>query len=153
MGYDLHRLKTGGTLILGGVIIPFSKGLEAHSDGDVLLHAVIDALLGACGLRDIGYHFPPGKPEWAGISSRILLQKTIGLVKEAGFAPVNVDATIVLEKPKLLTYIPTMVDNLAADLGLARDAIAVKAKTKEGMGEVGKGEAVEAFAVALLEKI
>ena len=115
-GYDLHRLKAGSFLILGGVSIPFTKEIEAHSDGDVLLHAIIDALLGACGLRDIGYYFPPDKQEWAGVSSRLLLQKTMELVKVTGFMLVNIDSTIVLEKPKLLTYIPAMVDNLAADL-------------------------------------
>jgi 2-C-methyl-D-erythritol 2,4-cyclodiphosphate synthase len=151
MGYDLHRLKEGGFLILGGVTIPFHNGVEAYSDGDVLLHAVIDALLGACGLRDIGFYFPPGQPEWAGISSRILLQKTMVMVKEAGFSIINLDSTIILEKPKLSSFIPAIIENLAADLRIGKEIVSVKAKTKEGLGEVGEGRAIEAYAVVLVE--
>jgi 2-C-methyl-D-erythritol 2,4-cyclodiphosphate synthase len=151
-GYDSHRLVPGRALILGGVHIPSTLGPEAHSDGDALIHALIDALLGACALGDIGQLFPPSDEQYRGISSRILLQRTLGVLSEAGFRPRNVDATILLESPRLGHHIKKMRSTLSTDLDIPAAAISVKAKTKEGMGPTGQGRAVEAYAVALVEE-
>lgn len=152
-GYDVHRLVEGRKLILGGVEIPWEKGLLGHSDADVLTHAIMDALLGAAGLGDIGKAFPDNDPSLAGISSLILLERTVQLLREAGYLPVNVDATLVAQKPKVGPYIPQMRAALAAVLGLPTEQVNVKATTEEGLGFTGSGAGMAAHAVALLEKI
>ena len=149
-GYDNHILVPGRKLILGGVSIPNALGAEAHSDGDALIHALIDALLGAGALGDIGQHFPPSDEQYRNISSRILLERTLETLSAAGFRPRNVDATVVLEKPRLGPFLPAMRSNLSEDLGIPVSAISIKAKTKEGLGPTGRGLAVEAYAVALV---
>jgi 2-C-methyl-D-erythritol 4-phosphate cytidylyltransferase/2-C-methyl-D-erythritol 2,4-cyclodiphosphate synthase len=150
LGYDIHRLVEGRRLLVGGVEIPFSKGEDGHSDGDVLVHAVIDALLGAAGLGDIGSHFPPSDPEYRDISSRVLLRRAIARVRGEGFFPVNLDCTVILEAPKILPYRDSIIAALAEDIGLPAKAISVKGKTKEKVDAAGEGRAVEAFATALL---
>ena len=150
-GYDIHRLAEGRRLLLGGVALPSSRGEEAHSDGDALIHAVIDALLGAAGLGDIGSHFPPGDPATKDISSRILLRRTAGLLRGEGLRVSNLDCTVVLEAPRILPFVAEMRRNLAEDLRADPGAISIKGKTKEGQDSAGKGLAVEAYAVALLE--
>lgn len=149
-GYDIHRLIQDRPLYIGGMVIPHSKGCLGHSDADALIHAICDALLGAAGLRDIGFHFPDTSPEFKGIDSRILLKRVIQLIHEKGFHPVNLDATIVLEKPKLSSYIPGMKTMLAEILETDEEDISVKAKTNEGLGAIGHEEAIAAFAVVLL---
>jgi 2-C-methyl-D-erythritol 2,4-cyclodiphosphate synthase len=149
-GYDVHALVPGRKLVLGGVEIPFGKGLAGHSDADALLHAVIDALLGAAALGDIGTHFPDTSPAFAGADSRRLLRCTLGLVRQAGFAPANVDATIIAQSPKLAAFIPAMRKNLAEDLDLPEGQVNIKAKTNEKLGYLGRSEAIEAQAAALL---
>lgn len=151
-GYDVHRLTTGRKLILGGVDVPFEKGLLGHSDADVLLHAVIDALIGAAGLGDIGRHFPPSDQEYKDASSMDLLRKTVDMIEEKGFIVYNVDSTIVCESPKLAPYIPEMARNIAGCAGCPVEMINVKAKTEEGLGFTGSGEGMAAYAVALLEE-
>jgi len=152
-GWDLHVLAGGRPLVLGGVTVPFPLGEDAHSDGDVLLHAVIDALLGAAALGDIGTHFPPGDGRYRNISSRKLLRRTVELLEEAGYAPSNVDATVVIQEPRIGPYIRQMRENIAADLEIGAEAVSVKAKSAEGTGAVGAGEAVEARAVCLLTEV
>jgi len=152
LGFDAHRLVPGRPLILGGVTIPYHLGLLGHSDADVLAHAVGDALLGAAAAGDLGTHFPDSDPAFKNISSLVLLKKIVALIKERGFRPVNVDATIVAEKPKLAPHIPAMVANLAAALGLPPEAVSVKATTTEQMGFPGRGEGLAAYAVALVEE-
>jgi 2-C-methyl-D-erythritol 2,4-cyclodiphosphate synthase len=152
LGNDLHRLAPGRRLILGGVRIPFEKGAVGHSDGDALAHAICDALLGAAALGDIGTHFPNSSPRWRNVSSLFFLRHTRRLLKDAGFAIVNVDATIGLERPKLAPYIPVMRKKLAAALGIKAEQISVKAKTGEGLDAVGRGEALRADAVALISR-
>ncbi len=152
LGYDAHRLVEGRRLVLGGVAIPHPLGLLGHSDADVLSHAVGDALLGAAAAGDLGTHFPDSDPAYKDISSLVLLEKIAALVKARGFKPVNVDATIVAEKPRLAPHIPAMVANLAAALGLPPEAVNVKATTTEQMGFTGKGEGLAAYAVALVEE-
>jgi len=151
-GYDLHRLGPGGRLILAGIQIPSDKGLIGHSDADVLFHAVIDALLGAAGLPDIGQQFPDTDPAYKGIDSGQLLQRTLALINEQGYTPVNVDATILAERPKLREYKPKMRENLAKLLHLDVNAVNIKAKTNEGLGEIGSGQAIACQAVAALRK-
>jgi 2-C-methyl-D-erythritol 2,4-cyclodiphosphate synthase len=150
-GIDAHAFQAGGTLMLGGVEIPHDRGLAAHSDGDVVLHALCDALLGAAALGDIGQHFPPGDPEYRGIDSRILLRRVRDLVGNAGYCIVNTDITIVAEAPRMAGHILAMRANIAADLGLADGRVSVKATTSERMGFTGRGEGIAAFAVALIE--
>ena len=149
-GYDVHKLIFGRKLILGGVEIPFGKGLLGHSDADVLLHAVMDALLGAAGLRDIGFHFPDTDPAYAGISSMKLLSETAEKLRDAGYVPVNIDATIIAQSPKLSPYIEDMINNIADALGTDIANINVKATTEEGLGFTGNGEAIAAHAVCLI---
>ena len=153
IGNDIHRLARGRRLILGGVRIPFEKGPVGHSDGDALAHAVCDALLGAAALGDIGTHFPNSSPKWRNASSLLFLRHTQKLLRQAGFAIVNVDATIGLERPKLAPHIPKMRKKLAAALGVRVERISVKAKTGEGVDAVGRGEALRADAVVLLQTL
>jgi len=152
MGLDTHAFVSGRPLILGGVDIPHEEGLAGHSDADVLTHAVIDALLGAAGLGDIGQHFPDTDPRFAGADSLELLRAVVVGLGERGFAIGNVDATVVLERPKLAPYRDAIRDSLAAALGLHPAAVNVKATTGEGMGFVGRGEGAAALAVATLER-
>lgn len=152
-GYDVHRLVEGRKLILGGVDIPWEKGLLGHSDADVLTHAVMDALLGAAGLGDIGKHFPDTDPAYAGADSLKLLEHVVGLLGERGFAVGNVDATILAQRPKLAPHIPLMRDNLAQVIGVDPGRVNVKATTEERLGFTGSGEGMAAHAVALIEKI
>ena len=151
-GYDVHRLVEGRPLILGGVEIPWEKGLLGHSDADVLVHAIMDALLGAAGLGDIGRLFPDSDPQYKGISSLILLEKTAQALRREGYRPVNVDATVVAERPKLAPYIPEMRDKIARCLELPEDAVNVKATTEEGLGFTGSGAGIAAQAIALVER-
>ncbi len=150
-GYDAHRFAPGAKLVLGGVAIEFDRGLAAHSDGDVLVHALCDALLGAAGLGDLGRHFPDTSPKFAGIDSRILLRRVVGLVRGEGFAVVNADATIVAQAPRLAPHLHRMRERLADDLGIVPRAVNVKATTTEGMGFAGRGEGIAVYAVALIE--
>lgn len=153
LGYDYHRLVEGRKLILGGVEIPFSKGLAGHSDGDVLTHAICDALLGAAGLGDIGQHFPDTEPQWKGASSLGLLARVVELVRQKGFRIVNVDAVVIAEEPKLAPHFKTIREKLARALTLEPEFVSVKAKTTEGLEALGRGEAIAAQAVALLESL
>lgn len=152
-GYDVHRFAENRRLVIGGTEIPFEKGLLGHSDADVLLHAVCDALLGAAALGDIGRHFPDTNPAFRGIDSRILLKKTAELLREKGFKAVNIDATVIAQKPKLAVFIPEMVKNIAADCGIEPDCVNVKATTEEGLGFTGSLEGIAAHAVCLIERI
>jgi len=151
IGNDVHRLEAGRKLILGGVRIPFDKGPVGHSDGDALAHATCDALLGAAALGDIGRHFPDSSPRWHNASSLVFLRHVRKLLDRAGFAIVNIDSTIGLERPKLAAHIPRMQKKVAAALGLKPAQVSIKAKSGEGLDAVGRGEAVRADAVALLE--
>jgi 2-C-methyl-D-erythritol 2,4-cyclodiphosphate synthase len=151
-GYDAHRFKEGHEVVLGGVKIPFDKGLAAHSDGDVALHALCDALLGAAALGDIGKHFPDTDAKLKGIDSRILLRDVCAKLVGLGFSVVNVDVTIIAQAPRLAAHIPKMRELIAADLAVGLDCVNVKATTTEGMGFEGRGEGISAMAVALLEK-
>jgi len=152
-GYDIHALVPGRPLVIGGVTIPFDRGLHGHSDADVLIHAIIDALFGAAGLGDIGRHFPDTDPQFKGADSRALLREAIARVTEAGYGILNLDSTVVAEAPKLAPHIPAMVANIAADLGLPEKDINVKAKTAEKLGPVGRGEGIEAQAIVLLGEL
>jgi 2-C-methyl-D-erythritol 2,4-cyclodiphosphate synthase len=149
-GFDVHALVEGRPLILGGVTIPYERGLLGHSDADALLHALCDALLGAAALGDIGRHFPDTDPTWRGADSRGLLRAVAAKVRAAGFDIGNVDATIVAQAPRMAPHIPAMVACIAADLGIAPDRVNVKAKTTERLGFTGRGEGIAAEAVALL---
>ncbi len=151
-GYDAHRFGADCPLVLGGVKIPHDKGLVAHSDGDVLIHALCDALLGAAGLGDIGRHFPDTSTEFENIDSRILLRSVVGRLAEGGLGVVNVDATLIAQVPRIGPHIATMREVLAADLGVAVERVNVKATTTERMGFTGRQEGIAAHAVALLEK-
>jgi 2-C-methyl-D-erythritol 2,4-cyclodiphosphate synthase len=148
IGYDVHRLVTGRELILGGVSIPYEKGLEGHSDADVLAHAIMDALLGAAGQGDIGRHFPDTDAKYKGISSLMLLERVMEIVSEAGFQVNNIDSIIVAQRPKLAPYISTMAENLAGAMRVPVSAVNVKATTTEGLGFTGSGEGIAAHAVA-----
>ena len=151
-GYDVHRLVEGRKLILGGVEIPWEKGLLGHSDADVLVHAVMDALLGAAGLWDIGHAFPDNDPAYAGIDSMLLLAQVRDMLTEKGYTVGNVDATILAQRPKLAGHIPQMRRNIAQVLGVEEDCINVKATTEEGLGFTGSGEGMAAHAVCLVEE-
>ncbi len=150
-GFDVHALVTGRKLVIGGVTIPFEKGLEGHSDADVLIHAVCDALLGAAALGDIGLHFPDTDPKYRNVDSRTLLREVGRKVRRAGFSIVNLDATIVAQAPKMAPHTAAMVANMAADLEIDLRQVNVKAKTAERLGAIGRGEGIAAEAVALLE--
>jgi 2-C-methyl-D-erythritol 2,4-cyclodiphosphate synthase len=149
-GYDVHALVGGRRLVIGGVTIPYEKGLAGHSDADVLLHAVCDALLGAAALGDIGTHFPDTDSRYRGADSRTLLRAVAALMIENGWSVANVDTTIIAEAPRMAPHIPAMRANIAEDLGLAVSAVSVKAKTSERLGCIGRGEGIAAQAVALL---
>jgi 2-C-methyl-D-erythritol 2,4-cyclodiphosphate synthase len=149
-GYDVHRLTEGHELWLGGVKIPHHQGLEGHSDADVLVHAIADALLGAAGLRDIGYHFPDTDPEYKGISSLVLLERVASLLMDNGWSVGNVDATVSMQQPKIATYIPRMQELIAGALGIEAGDVSIKATTTEGLGFEGREEGVSAYAVALV---
>ncbi|MFZ2854116.1 MAG: 2-C-methyl-D-erythritol 2,4-cyclodiphosphate synthase [Rhodocyclaceae bacterium] len=151
-GCDIHALVPGRRMIIGGVDIPHSAGLLGHSDADVLLHAITDALLGAAALGDIGRHFPDSDERYRGADSRVLLRATVALLAQAGWRVGNVDATIQAQQPKMAPHIPQMVANIAADLQVDCDCVNVKAKTAERLGFVGRGEGVSAEAVALIER-
>lgn len=152
-GYDVHKLTQGRALILGGVDIPYEKGLLGHSDADVLTHAVMDALLGAAGLWDIGHAFPDTDPAYEGADSLLLLDQVMEMLRQKGFRVGNVDATILAQRPKLAPHIPQMRDNLAQHMGIPAEQVNVKATTEEGLGFTGTGEGMAAHAVALLEAI
>lgn len=152
-GIDFHRLEEGRELWLGGVHVVSEKGCVAHSDGDVLIHAICDALLGAAGLNDIGTHFPDTAPEYKGIDSRILLKRTVEMLTEKGYRVVNIDSTVCLEAPKIAPYIPAMRTTLAAVTGISPDAVSVKATTTEKMGFTGRGEGIVALAVCLISDL
>jgi 2-C-methyl-D-erythritol 2,4-cyclodiphosphate synthase len=151
-GYDVHKLVPGRPLILGGIEIPYEFGLLGHSDADVLLHAICDALIGAAALGDIGVHFPDTSTEFKDISSLILLQRTAALIKERGFSLKNIDSTIVAQKPKLSPFIPLMVEKISDRIGLASNRVNVKAKTTETLGFAGREEGIAAYAVALVDE-
>lgn len=149
-GFDVHALVPGRRLILGGVDIPFERGLLGHSDADVLLHAITDALLGAAGLGDIGRHFPDTDPRYAGADSRELLRSAMEIVRVAGWELGNLDATVIAQAPKVLPYVPRMIQNIAADLGASLEQVSIKGKTTEKLGFAGRSEGIAAESVALL---
>lgn len=150
-GYDIHKLVNGRPLILGGVTIPYEKGLLGHSDGDALLHAIADALLGACALGDIGRHFPDTNPEYKNADSAVLLGRVVALIKEKGWKPANVDANIIAQQPKLMPHIDEMRIRISKILEIALDAVSVKARTNEGLDAIGRGEAIAVQAVVLIQ--
>jgi 2-C-methyl-D-erythritol 2,4-cyclodiphosphate synthase len=150
-GFDVHALIPGRPLVIGGVRIPFHLGLEGHSDADVLLHAICDALLGAAGLGDIGRHYPDSDAQYAGADSRALLRDVAKKVGARGLRVVNVDATVIAQAPRLAPHFAPMTENIAADLGVAPGAVNLKATTSEGLGFTGRGEGIAALAIALLE--
>ena len=152
IGYDVHPLTSGRRLVLGGVEIPFAKGLSGWSDADVLTHAIIDALLGAAGLGDIGSHFPPGEPEYKDISSLVLLKRVRDKLTENGWLIGNIDATVVAEQPKLRDFIDRMREQLSQTLGITISQVSVKATTSEKLGFIGRGEGITAYAVATVEE-
>ena len=152
-GFDVHQLVEGRKCIIGGVDIPHEKGLKGHSDADVLLHAICDALLGAAALGDIGKHFPDTDPRFKGIDSRELLRQVVALIKEKGYGVVNVDATVIAEAPRLAKHIAAMCANIALDLAVDADRVNVKATTSERLGFTGRGEGIAAEAVCLIERI
>ncbi len=152
VGYDIHRTTPGTFAVIGGVEIPSQVGLEGHSDADVALHALMDALLGAAGLGDIGEHFPPSDDRFRGVSSVVLLERVMEILRERSYRVVNVDVAVVAERPKLAPHRAAMVERLAQVLQVERDCVSVKATTNEGVGPEGRGEAISAHAVALLER-
>ena len=152
-GYDVHRLVEGRKLIIGGVDIPYEKGLLGHSDADVLLHAVMDALLGAAARGDIGQHFPDADERYKGISSIALLKEVGKILQENGYMIENIDSTVIAQRPKLLPYRPQMAENIAAALGIEKEQVSVKATTEEGLGFTGTGEGISAQAIALLSSV
>ena len=152
-GYDSHRLEAGRKLIIGGVDIPFEKGLLGHSDADVLVHAVCDAIIGAAGKGDIGKYFPDSDPAFKDISSMILLKRVADMAAENGYQVCNIDATVILEKPKLASYLTLMSQNIADALSISPLEVNVKAKTNEGMGMIGTSEGAVSFAVVLLKRL
>ena len=152
IGYDIHRFEEGRPLLLGGVAIPAARGLAGHSDADVLLHAIIDALLGAAGLGDIGQHFPADDPAYRGANSLELLASTLALITEAGLTVGSLDTTVIAESPRLAPHLTAMRERIAAALGTPASRVNVKATTNEGIGDLGRGEGIAAVAVALLEE-
>ncbi len=152
MGYDVHKLAEGRDLILGGVTIPYAVGLDGYSDADVLLHAVMDALLGAAALGDIGTHFPDGDPAYEGISSLVLLQRVGEMLGEADYVIGNIDATLIAQAPKIAPYMGEMEQKIAETLGIGTNQVSIKATTEEHLGFTGRGEGMAAFAVCLLEE-
>jgi len=150
IGFDIHRLVEGRKLILGGIEVPYHKGLLGHSDGDVVIHAIIDAVLGAAALGDIGTHFPDTSDDFEGISSIKLLRSTIRMLEDKGLGVKNIDVTIIAEEPKLLPYIPDMREVLAKELGIEKDRVSIKAKTSEGLGVIGERNAIACLAIALV---
>jgi 2-C-methyl-D-erythritol 2,4-cyclodiphosphate synthase len=150
IGYDIHRFQEGRRLLLGGVEIAGEEGLGGHSDADVLLHAIMDALLGAAGLSDIGHFFPPDDPTFAGADSRELLARTMQMIGPLGYAVENVDATVIAERPRLAPHIKAMRQRIAETLEIDESRVSVKATTNEGLGDIGRGEGIAALAVALL---
>ena len=152
-GYDVHRLVEGRKLILGGVEIPYERGLLGHSDADALLHAITDALLGAAALGDIGRHFPDSDPRYQGADSRVLLRAAVNLLKDSGWRPVNVDATIIAQQPKIAPHAAAMVANVAVDLGIGPSSVNIKGKTNERLGYLGEGQAIEAQAIVLIARL
>jgi len=150
LGSDIHKLEKGKSFSLGGIIIPHDKGAVGHSDADVLIHAICDALLGAANLRDIGFHFPDTSGELKNIDSKILLKKVVNLLKDKGYKIVNIDSIINLQKPKISTYIPEMQKVLSLTIGIKENDISIKAKTSENLGFIGREEGVSAQAVALI---
>ncbi|MBN8282913.1 2-C-methyl-D-erythritol 2,4-cyclodiphosphate synthase [Zoogloea sp.] len=152
-GFDVHALVPGRPLIIGGVTIPFSRGLLGHSDADVLLHTITDAVLGAAGLGDIGRHFPDTDPRFEGVDSRVLLREAAAAARAAGWVTVNVDATVIARAPRILPHVPAMVVNIAADLGVDPAVVNVKGKTTEKLGFTGRGEGIAAQAVALMVRV
>lgn len=151
-GYDAHRFQSGDAVVLGGVTIPFDQSLAAHSDGDVLLHAICDAVLGAAALGDIGRHFPDTDPTYKGVDSRVLLRAVRDLLDAAKWRVVNIDATVIAERPKIAPHVTTMIAHVASDLGITDEQVNIKGTTTEKMGFTGRGEGVAATAVALLER-
>ncbi|MGI9253124.1 MAG: 2-C-methyl-D-erythritol 2,4-cyclodiphosphate synthase, partial [Thermomicrobiales bacterium] len=153
IGYDVHRFAEGRRMVLGGVAIPFDRGLDGHSDADVVLHAICDALLGAAGLGDIGQHFPPGDSRFKDADSLDLLRESARLVRETGYEPVNVDVAVVAESPKIGPHVPLMRERIAAAIGIFPAAVGVKATTNEGMGFIGRREGIAALATALVAPV
>jgi 2-C-methyl-D-erythritol 2,4-cyclodiphosphate synthase len=151
-GFDTHKLDLNHEFWLGGVLIPYPKGATGHSDGDTLVHAIIDALLGAAGLRDIGTRYPDTAPEFKGIDSKILLSRTMDLIRNEGFSIGNIDSTIVLQSPKISDHVPAMIETLATVMKIGADQLSIKAKTSEKLGFIGREEGISAYAVALLVK-
>lgn len=151
-GYDAHRFQSGDAVVLGGVTIPFDQSLAAHSDGDVLLHAICDAVLGAAALGDIGRHFPDTDPTYKGVDSRVLLRAVRDLLDAEQWHVVNIDATVIAERPKIAPHVAIMIEHVASDLGITNDRVNIKGTTTERMGFTGRGEGVAATAVALLER-
>lgn len=151
-GYDMHRLQAGRELWIGGVKLDYEKGLQGHSDADVLIHAICDALLGAANLRDIGYHFPDSSLEYHNVDSKLLLKDTMSLLEEKGYTLGNIDATVCAEQPKLNPHIPAMQRKLAEVTGVGEELISIKATTSERMGFVGREEGITAYAVVLIQK-
>jgi 2-C-methyl-D-erythritol 2,4-cyclodiphosphate synthase len=151
-GFDVHALVAGRALVIGGETIAFDKGLEGHSDADVLLHAICDALLGAAALGDIGRHFPDSDPHYKGANSRVLLREVSKLLRDSGYRIVNLDSTIIAQAPKMAPHISAMISNIALDLDIERGCINIKAKTTEGLGFPGRGEGIAAEAIAMLER-
>lgn len=153
MGYDVHKLTEGRKLILGGVDIPWEKGLLGHSDADVLIHAICDALLGAANMRDIGFHFPDTAGEFKDVDSKILLKRTVGLIATKGYRVGNIDATICAERPKLKAHIPAIQEKLAEVMGTDTDDVSIKATTTEKLGFTGREEGISAYVTVLIEKV
>jgi 2-C-methyl-D-erythritol 2,4-cyclodiphosphate synthase len=153
IGYDIHRLAPDRPLVLASVEIPHSRGAVAHSDGDVILHAVADAILGAAGLGDLGEHFPDTDPAWAGAASRLILGRVVEMARAAGWKPASADVNVILERPRLRDHKAAMRERLAQLLGVPADAVGMKARTHEGLGPIGEGLAVAAQAVVVLEKL
>ena len=152
IGYDVHKLEKGTDLVIGGITIPYKFGSLGHSDGDGLIHAIVDAILGAAGLGDIGKYFPSESKEWENCSSSYFLSETVKLIRKSGFEIVNIDSTVVLQKPKLAKYIPSIVDNLSLIMGKENACISVKATTTDGLGFAGTGKGWSVFAIATLNQ-